>query len=181
MENTTNTFEEIKLTKASTNKVACNVYIDAFEINKVRIQNFDYGSKNNISCYIDFEDWLLLTQDASSGRLIKRLDEEGTITVTMGGSKTSKRPEIEGKPESRTLTLGKSGDTIFINMQVSEGEITGTGIIKPVGKPILKIGMPLKVDKFRSMFIYTGKCIEAYLSKIVKDKLKIAQESREEI
>ena len=52
----TDNFEKYKITKASTNKVVTNVYMDAFGIEKVRFQNVNYKDKNSIDCYLEFEE-----------------------------------------------------------------------------------------------------------------------------
>ncbi len=157
-------FEKSKITKASTNKVVTNVYYDAFGIEKVRFQNANYADKTSIDCYLDFEEVALLATDAASGRLIKELDA-GQKTVSMGGSKNSKN--YDGKPESRILSLGKSGDKIFINMSRGKGKITETGAIAPDGSPDLKIGVSMTIDKFRSLMIFTHDAVNAYLAHMV--------------
>ena len=157
-------FEKSKITKVSTNKVACNVYFDAFSIEKVRFQNFNYTDKTSIDCYLDFEDVALLAADAASGRIIKEL-EAGQKTLSMGGSKSSKN--YNGSPESRIISLGRSGDKIFINMSRGKGKLGDKGQIMPDGSPDLKISVPMTIDKFRSMMIYIDNCICGYLPHMV--------------
>ena len=173
--NRTNEFEKAKITKASTNKVVCNLYLDSFGIEKVRIQNANYGEKTSIDCYLDFEEVAVLATDAASGRLIKKLDE-GPVNVSMGGSKSSKN--YDGKPESRILSLAKSGDKIFINMSRGKGKLTETGAIAPDGAPDLKIGVPVTIDKFRSMLIFAHDCVNAYLAHSVNALVKECAEKR---
>ena len=72
--NRKDSFEKNKITKASTNKVVCNVYLDSFGIEKVRFQNANYSEKTSIDCYLDFEEIALLDADVKSGRLIKQLE-----------------------------------------------------------------------------------------------------------
>ena len=173
--NRNDAFEKIKITKVSTNKVACNVYFDAFGIEKVRFQNFNYNDKTFIDCYLDFEDVALLANDAATGRLIKELDA-GQKTVSMGGSKSSKN--YGGAPESRILSLGKSGDKIFINMSRGKGKIGDKGQIMPDGAPDLKIGVPMPIDKFRSMMIYTYDSVKGYLPHMVNRIVREIEEDR---
>lgn len=173
--NRTDKFEKNKITKASTNKVVTNVYLDSFGIEKVRFQNANYADKTSIDCYLDFEEVALLATDAASGRLIKEL-EAGQKTVSMGGSKSSKN--YGGAPESRIFSLGKSGDKIFINMSRGKGKITDTGAIAPDGAPDLKIGVSMTVDKFRSLMIYTHDCVNAYLAHMVNALVKQSEEDR---
>lgn len=168
-------FEKIKITKVSTNKVACNVYFDAFGIEKVRIQNFRYEDKAYIDYYLDFETLALVANDAATGRLIKELDA-GQKTISMGGSKKSEN--YGGQPESRILSLGKSGDKIFINMSRGKGTIGDKGQIMPDGAPDLKIGVPMTVDKFRSMMIYTYDSVKGYLPHLVNKIVREAEEDR---
>jgi hypothetical protein len=54
-----NDFEKMKLTKASTDKVACNIYMDSFGIGKVKIQIFEYATKKSIESYLNFEELAL--------------------------------------------------------------------------------------------------------------------------
>lgn len=173
--NRTDKFEKNKITKASTNKVVTNVYLDSFGIEKVRFQNANYADKTSIDCYLDFEEVALLATDAASGRLIKEL-EAGQKTVSMGGSKSSKN--YGGAPESRIFSLGKSGDKIFINMSRGKGKITDTGAIAPDGAPDLKIGVSMTVDKFRSLMIYTHDCVNAYLAHMINALVKQSEEDR---
>lgn len=168
-------FEKSKITKASTNKVVCNVYYDAFGIEKVRFQNANYADKASIDCYLDFEDVALLAADCITGRLIKELDA-GQKTISMGGSKSSKN--YDGKPESRIFSLGKSGDKIFINMSRGKGKLTETGAIAPDGSPDLKISVSMTVDKFRSMMIYINQCITGYLPHMVNGIVRQCEEDR---
>lgn len=175
--NRKDSFEKNKITKASTNKVVCNVYLDSFGIEKVRFQNANYSEKTSIDCYLDFEEIALLDADVKSGRLIKQL-EAGQKTISMGGSKSSKN--YDGKPESRILSLGKSGDKIFINMSRGRGKLSDTGAIMPDGAPDLKISVGMEVDKFRSMIIYTHDCINAYLARFINQLYKEAAAEREE-
>ena len=80
----TDNFEKYKITKASTNKVVTNVYMDSFGIEKVRFQNVNYKDKNSIDCYLEFEEVALLATDAASGRLFKELEASGKKVITMG-------------------------------------------------------------------------------------------------
>lgn len=175
--NRKDSFEKNKITKASTNKVVCNVYFDSFGIEKVRFQNANYNDKTSIDCYLDFEEVALLASDAQSGRIIKQLDA-GQKTISMGGSKSSKN--YDGKPESRVLSLGKSGDKIFINMSRGKGKLSETGAIMPDGAPDLKISVGMEVDKFRSMMIYTHDCVNAYLAHLINKLYKEAAAERDE-
>ena len=168
-------FEKIKITKASTNKVCCNVYFDSFGIEKVRIQNSNYEQKTSIDCYLDFEEIALIAADVTTGRLIKELDA-GQKTISMGGSKSSKN--YNGAPESRIISLGKSGDKVFINMSRGKGKTTSTGAIAPDGTPDLKISVGMDVNKFRSMFIYTNNWINAYLAHFTNKLVKECEADR---
>lgn len=175
--NRNDNFEKSKITKASTNKVACNVYYDSFGIEKVRFQNFNYTDKTSIDCYLDFEEVALLAADAASGRLIKEL-EAGQKTISMGGSKKSKN--YDGKPESRIFSLGRSGDKIFVNMSRGKGKITETGAIAPDGAPDLKIGVSMSIDKFRSMMIFTNQAVCGYLPHMVNAIVRQCEEDRKQ-
>lgn len=168
-------FEKSKITKASTNKVVCNVYYDAFGIEKVRFQNMSYTDKTSIDCYLDFEEVALLAADSASGRLIKEL-EAGQKTISMGGSKSSKN--YDGKPESRILSLGRSGDKIFINMSRGKGKITETGAIAPDGAADLKISVGMTIDKFRSLMIFTNQAVCGYLPHMVNKIVRECEEDR---
>ena len=180
--NRTDKFEKNKITKASTNKVVCNVWYDSFGIEKVRFQNAKYdGDRESIDFYVDFEDMALLAQDAASGRIIKELDK-GPINLYLGGTKSSKN--YNGGPESRVFSLGKSGEgdktKIFINLSRGKGKITETGAIAPDGAPDLKIGVPMTIDKFRSMMIYIHDWINAYLAHLTNALVKQCEQERKE-
>ena len=178
--NRNDSFEKIKITKASTNKVVLNVYFDAFGIEKVRFQNANYNDKSSIDCYLGFEDVALIATDAASGRLIKKL-EAGEKVQFMTGSKSSKN--YDGAPESRILsfglsTNGKGEKTVFVNMSRGKGKLTDTGAIQPDGAPDIKIGVPMSVDKFRSVMIYTYDWIKAYLARFTNNLVKEAEAER---
>lgn len=173
--NRNDNFEKSKITKASTDKVGCNVYFDAFGIEKVRFQNASYVDKTSIDCYLDFEEVALLAADAASGRLIKEL-EAGKKTISIGGTKSSKN--FDGNPESRILSLGRSGEKIFINMSRGKGKITKTGAIAPDGAPITKISVSMSIDKFRSMMIYANQCVCGYLPHMVNAIVRQCEEDR---
>lgn len=178
--NRKDTFEKIKISKASTNKVVCNVYFDSFGIEKVRFQNANYTDKTQIDCYLGFEDVALLATDAASGRLIRRLESGEKITF-MTGSKTSKN--YNGSPESRILSFGLSTNgrgekTVFVNMSRGKGKLTDTGAITPDGVPDIKIGVPMPVDKFRSILIYTHDWINAYLAHLTNKLIRENEANR---
>ncbi len=180
----TDNFEKYKITKASTNKVVTNVYMDSFGIEKVRFQNVNYKDKNSIDCYLEFEEVALLATDAASGRLFKELETSGKKVITMGGSKHSKIPSYNGAPESRILSLGRmakdNGDvTIFINMTRGKGKIGETGLIIPDGDPDLKISVPVSIEKFRSMMIFIHDSVNAYLAHMVNGLVKQCKAERE--
>ena len=175
MSRTENEFEKMKLTKASTNKVACNIYLDSFGIEKVRIQNFEYDSKKCIDCYLDFEELALIANDCMTGKLIKELDAGQKILGMKGSAKSN---NYNGAPESRVLSIGKSGDKIFVNMTRGKGKLGDKGQIMPDGQPDLKIGVPMPIDKFRSMMIYSYDCVKAYLAHSVNLTYKEVNEAR---
>lgn len=176
-------FEKIKITKVSTNKVCTNVYYDSFSIGKVRFQNANYNEKTKIDCYMDFEELAILATDVASGRIIKKL-EAGEKISFMTGSKSSKN--YNGQPESRVLSFGISvkndgpevKKTIFFNMSRGKGKLSETGAIMPDGAPDLKIGVPMSVDKFRSMLIYTHDWVMAYLAGNVNQLVGMADADR---
>lgn len=174
--NRTDKYEKGKISKASTNKVITNVYFDAFGIEKVRFQNANYAEKTSIECYVDFEEVAILATDAANGKLMKEL-ESGAKTVTMGGSKSSKR--FNGAPESRIMTLGRSGDKIFVNMTAGKGKLNETGLIIPDGAPDKKISVCMPIDKFRSMIIYTYDCVRGYLPHMVNTLVRELEADRE--
>ena len=181
-------FEKIKIAKASTNKVACNLYYDSFGIEKIKIQNFDYNAKVGIDSYIDFEDVIRIANDCKIGKLFKDIkkcdDEKKKYSLGYKGSQSS--AAYDGKPESRQITFAMSGeDRIFINMTRCEG------IIDPENKTIkpnpnrdqskdLKIGVPVSVEKFRSMFLYADAWIKAFLGREVPLLYDEAAEKRNE-
>lgn len=185
--NVTDEFEKIKITKASTNKVACNLYYDSFGIEKVRIQNFNYDQKVGIDSYIDFEDVIRIAADCMSGKIIKDIEKAGAenkqYSLGYKGSKSS--PNYDGKPESRQITFGLSGDKIFINMTRCEG------VVDPENKTIkpnpsrdkskdLKLSVGVTIDKFRSMFLTANAWINAYLSREVPALYDEANAKRKE-
>lgn len=157
-------FEKYKVTKVSTQKVVCNVYMDSFGIEKVRIQNFVYDSKESAEVYLDFSTVARLAIDAASGRLIKKIEEaERQYDVYIGG----RAKGDDGKPLSRRMFLKKSGDKIFINITEGPGKLSDTGAILPAGEPTVKIGVPVTIEDFREMLFYTHDCVNAYLVSMV--------------
>lgn len=175
-------FEELKITKASTNKVVCNFYWTSFAnkkgiSGKLKIQNANYEAHTNIDCFLDFEDVAILAADCATGRIIKDLETNGKKEYMRG---TPKSENYNGAPESRILSFQKSAnsDTIFVNMSRGKGKLTDTGAILPDGKPDLTIGVPVKVEKFRSMFIYANQVITAYLASVVGAKVRAYEEQK---
>ena len=169
-------FEKAKIFKASTNKVVTNVYMDAFPIEKVRFQNASYEDKKSISCYLDFSTVARIAADATSGRIFKLIEEDQyhRYTVSMGGTKNGK----DGKPVSRMMYLGMSGDKLFINMQEGPGKLSSTGAIMPDGQPTLKVSVGMSKDDFREMFIFTHDCVNAYLGPMIHRLVKESEEER---
>ena len=174
----TNDFEKRKIYKASTNKVVTNVYMDAFGIEKVRFQNASYEEKTSIDIYLDFAKLTLLAEDVRSGRIFKKLEND-KITVTMGGSKSSEN--YNGQPESRIMSLGRKDDKIFINMTCGLGKLGPTGLIIPDGQPDKKISVGMTIDDFRTMILYTDKCVSAYLSYYIPDLVYQFEEERKSL
>ena len=121
------------------------------------------------------KDVAIIATDVASGRFFKDL-ESGPKTITMGGSKSSKT--YDGKPESRTMSVGKSGDKIFINMSSGKGKIGDTGLIMPDGQPDKKISVGMPIEKFRSMFIYTNNWVNGYLAHMVTRMVREAEDNR---
>lgn len=171
-------FERFKITKASTNKVVTNVYMDSFPIEKVRFQNVQYESKASIDVYLDFPQVALLAADAASGRLFKQIDAAGKngYTVQMAGTKSSKN--YGGRPESRILSLGISGDKIFINMSAGPGKLSSTGAIMPDGPQDRKISVGMTIDDFRKMMVYTHDCVNAYLASMIPQLVFESEQNR---
>lgn len=174
--NRKNNFEKYKITKASTDKVVTNIYLDSFAIEKVRIQNANYNTKESIDYYLDFEQLSLLAADVATGRLINELSK-GPKTLAIGGSKTSKN--YDNAPESRILSVGRSDDTIFINITRGKGKITSTGAIAPDGKYDLKISVPMSIDKFRSMILLSHDAMLAYMAHSVNALVRDSINDRE--
>jgi hypothetical protein len=179
----TNDFEKIKIASASTNKAACNLYYDSFEIEKVRIQNFNYDQKVGIDSYIDFEDVLRIAADCMTGKIFKDIEkaaaENKQYSLGYKGSKSS--PNYDGKPESRQITFGKSNDTIFINMIRCEGvRDPEKGTIKPNPNrdkaKDLKLSVGMTVEKFRSIFFMADAYIRGYMSREVPRLVMEAEE-----
>lgn len=173
--NRTDAFEKQKITKAATKTVCCNMYFDSFGIEKLHIQNANFSDKTKIDCYLDFEEVVFIANDAGSGRLIKKL-QAGEKIQYMTGSKSSKN--YDGKPESRILSFGLSGDKVFINMSRGKGKLGDKGQIMPEGAPDLKIGVPMPIDKFRSMFLYANTWITAYLARYANALIREVDEER---
>ena len=170
-----NDFEKMKLTKASTDKVACNIYMDSFGIGKVKIQIFEYATKKSIESYLNFEELALIATDCMTGRLIKEL-EAGQKNLGYKGSPSS--PNYNGAPESRIISLGKSGEKIFVNMTRGKGQLGPNGTIKPDGAPDLKLSIGIPVDKFRAMMIYAYDCVKAYLVRSINQTVKEIDEKK---
>lgn len=171
-------YERFKITKVSTNKVVTNVYMDAFPIEKVRFQNAQYETKQSLDVYIDFAQVALLANDAASGRLFKMIEASNNhqMTIHMAGTKSSKN--YNGRPESRILSLGMSGDKIFINMSAGPGKLSSTGAIMPDGPQDRKISVGMTTDDFRRMMIYTHDCVNAYLASMIPQLVFESEQNR---
>lgn len=175
--NRSDKFEKYKITKVSTDKVCTNVYMDSFGIEKVRFQNASYADGKSIDCYLDFDTIALLAEDASTGRLINKIEKsDKPITITMGGTKSSKT--YDGAPESRIMSIGKRGDTIFVNMVSGLGTISNKGLIVPTSQIDKKISVAMSVDDFRKMLIFTRDCVNAYLTNLITNLVFEAEQDR---
>lgn len=174
-----NSFEKYKVTKVSTNKVVTNVYMDSFPIEKVRFQNVQYETKQSIDIYLDFAQIALLAADAQSGRLFKQIEaaQNHQLTIQMAGTQHSKN--YNGQPESRILSLGISGDKIFVNMSAGPGKVSQTGAIMPNGPQDRKISVGMTIDDFRKMIIYTHDCVNAYLSSMIPQLVFESEQDRQ--
>lgn len=170
-------FEKYKVTKVSTDKVVCNVYMDAFPIEKVKIQNCSYKSKDSINIYLDFPLISRLAADVTTGRLFKKIeaDQYHKYNVHMGG--TAKGPD--GKPISRRMDLGMSGEKIFINMSEGPGKLSDTGVIMPDGQSTTKVSVPMSIDDFRELILFTHDCVNAYLAHLVNKLVRESDEDRQ--
>lgn len=173
-----NDFEKAKIYKASTNKVVCNVYLDSFGIEKVRIQNFTYEDKSTISCYLDFPQISALANDINTGSIFKRLQGGESITLHMGG--TTKSQKYNGAPEFRTLSISMSGDKIFLNMTAGKGILGETGLIKPTKEIDTKIGVPMSIQSFKELVLYTHDCINAFLAHHIYAKYQQIEQAKRE-
>lgn len=177
-------YKLIKITEASTKNEVVNFFNDCFEKEKVRVQVAKYdtslpSNQRSINAYIGFEQFALLTADLITGRLIKKIEEampNGGYSLGYGGT-----PEsfwYNGKPESRIITLGisKNKDKIYINVVRTQGVTTDTGAIKPDNNrdtsTDCKISVGVDLEKFRSMFIYTQKYIDAFTVPFGNNKYK---------
>ena len=171
-------FERFKIIKVSTNKVVTNVYMDSFPIEKVRFQNVQYETKLSIDTYLDFSQVALLASDAASGRLFKQIEATNNhqLIIQMAGTKKSKN--YDGQPESRILSLGMSGDKIFINMSAGPGKLSQTGAIMPNGTPDRKVSVGMTIDDFRRMMVYTHDCVNAYLSSMIPQLVFESEQNR---
>lgn len=185
MKRTGNDFEQIKITNASTNKAACNLYYDSFNIEKVKIQNFQYDTKQSIESYIDFEDVIRIAADCISGKIFKDMqtaqDAKQQYSLGYKGSKES--PNYDGKPESRQITFGLSGDKVYINMTRCEGvRDPENGTIKPAPSrdksKDVKITVGMSIEKFKSTFLYADAWIKAYLAREVPRMVDEAEAKR---
>ena len=160
-----NEFNKYKIMNISTNKTVLNVYMDSFEIEKVRFNNANYETKEQINCYLDFPLLARLNSDVNNGRLFKQIQEQSNhqLTISMGGSASSK--DYNGEPESRILSIGMLNNNIFVNMSKGKGKLNKTGLIMPDGSPTIKISVSMTIDDFRSLIIYTHDCVNAFLVK----------------
>lgn len=173
----TNEFDKTKLMQISTNKSVLNVYVDSFPIEKVRVQLTNYDTKQTVNTYIDFSTWLMLRDTAIVGRLFKEL-QQGQKTIHRGGKQSS--PNYNGKPESKTVTLGMLKDKVFVNASSGQGKLSPTGAIMPDGNPTVKVAVSMTVEDLIGLFSYTGAAIEAYMPKIVKELLDNAKKGEGE-
>lgn len=172
-------FREITLTGFSTNKAGTTFFADSFNIKKVRVQNGLFGSNTDtIVCYLDFDQFAALAKDAESGRLFKKLDENGPMQLYIGGSKNSKRRD--NGLESVTMNIAKSGDKIFVNMSAGPGKTVANGAIQPDGQADLKISTATDVETFRTKIMYIYDCIKAYLPRIIANMVNIAETNRQQ-
>ena len=165
-------FELSKITKASTKTAALNFYMDSFGIEKVRVEAALYDTnkpkeERSITAYIEFEELAVLAADATSGRLLKKISEAGKTGYRLGYKGSTSSKTYGGKPESRYISFGMNGNSIFVNLVRCQGVLTSTGGIAPDENrdksKDLKIGVPVSIEKFRSILIYSYDFVQAYL------------------
>ena len=174
--NRNNSFNKFKIYSASTNKVVLDVYLDSFEIEKVRFKNSEYGGeKRTIDCYLDFADIALLADGITNMTLFKELGK-GQKTIYRGGSKASK--VYNGAPESRIMSLGMVGEKIFVNMTTGKGKLSATGAIMPDGPSDKKVSVGMDVETFKKMILLTHDYVNAYLCSFVNRLVKESSAER---
>lgn len=174
-----NDFEMSRIAKASTSKVVVETHMDSFNIEKVSIRAVEYATGKMVQAYLDFDDFLLISQDVKSGRMFKELASAGqNKTLSMGGTANSKN--YNGMPESRIIALGMSGEKVFLTLSMGRGKLNQTGLIQPDGQPDLKLTVAMTVDDCRKFFITTEAFVNAYLVTLVSKQMKQIAQKREE-
>lgn len=168
-------FDETKLTQVATNKTVMSIYVDAFNIEQVKMRFAEFeDAKNIIDIYIKFEDFLRIVQDIKSSKIFKDMQSSPyPIQISFGGSIK------EGMVESRSISFGMKGDKIYINAQKGPGKTTNTGAIIPDGQPTKKISVGMSIDDFKGIFLYTEAGIHAYLVRFVNKLVDTAEKNRQ--
>lgn len=179
--NRNNDFDKYKIIRMSTAKSVTNVYLDSFPIKKARFSNATYADGKRVDAYVDFADLAILAEDVASGRFFTKLEAENKVTITMGGSKSSKK--YNGAPESRIFEINKNSGKagcLFVNIMSGKGKLSQTGMIMPDGAPETKIGVSMSYADFRKMIIYTNNCANAYLASLINMLVRESEAARSE-
>ncbi|MGL4606188.1 MAG: hypothetical protein ACRCU3_01875 [Eubacteriaceae bacterium] len=168
-----------------------NVFIEftrsAFSINKVEICFFYYDLSKlkkeritkSIKIYIDFEKFLSLGIDISSGRLLRKLrnltetNPNEPAFITRGGTSSSKlisqnRERSDKKCESRIFSIKKAkatGKDFLLEAISGPGEETSTGLIKPIFKvPDQQIVIAISQEQLQGMIELVKLELQAYIN-----------------
>ena len=173
-------FDKSKLIEISSKKSVANIYVNAFPIEQVQVRIATYGPPQQfIDIFIDFAEFLRITQDVKSGKLFKDLEKSNQqIVLARGGTPASRSKREDGQAESRTLTIGLMNNAIFLNASSGPGTSTETGAITPSGAPDKKVSASMSIDDCKKLFLYTEAAIQAYLPTIVNQLVNYANSQR---
>lgn len=177
--NRNNDYNKTKITSVSTGKAVVDLYVDSFNIEKVRMVVSEYeGKKNSIDTYIEFSDFLRIAEQVKNKDIFKTIAKSNGKGVDLyrGGLPASRSKREDKKAIAKVLNMNMSNTgTIFLNASMGPGKETDKGAIIPEGAPEAKISVSMSYDDCLAMFMYTELAIRSYLPVVFKSLFSEAE------
>lgn len=152
-----------------------NLCMNSYGIKKAKLV-FASG-ENNLSCYVSFEDILLIAQDIKTGKYFKLFGRTKgkPLFEKIGGthSTTEKPVRTDGMPEARVFSVvsGTTQDEIVLCLAVGQGQKTDNGGIQ-MKQIEHQVRVSLTEKQAKSLSCCINKSVFAYLIEAFSEDVK---------